>query len=282
MDINGWKYYNHAAVPATAPNEEPDLSSIYNSKIWKLGRESTPLLARWTTDFDCGYETNWWYVVKDTAFDITKLKAKRRYEINKGIKNFEVKLINPICHKKELYSVQVAAFSAYPKKYRPVVDKESFISGVENWETYIVFGAFFRETGELAGYALLSQVSDNFINFSVLKTNPVFEKYSVNAALCERIVSHFDCFLSKGGIICDGSRSISHETNFQDYLEKYFGFRKAYCKLHIAYNPRIKWLVKMLCPFRRILQKFDKIGFIHQINSVLYMEELCRSKAVGK
>ena len=44
---------------------------------------------------DCGYETNWWYVVKDTPFDLNSLKAKRRYEINKGIKNFEVIDIDP-------------------------------------------------------------------------------------------------------------------------------------------------------------------------------------------
>ena len=85
-----------------------------------------------------------------------------------------------------------------------------------------------------------------------------------------------------GKYICDGARSISHETNFQDYLEKYFGFRKAYCKLHIAYNPRVKWIVKMLFPFRKMLHRFDQIGFVHQINSVLYMEELCRSEAVSE
>ena len=40
-----------------------------------------PLLARWTEDFDCGYETEWWYVIKDTPLDLSKLKKKRRYDI---------------------------------------------------------------------------------------------------------------------------------------------------------------------------------------------------------
>ena len=53
-----------------------------------------PLLARWTSDWDCGYETEWWYCIKDTPFDISTLKSKRRYEINKGNKNFEVREIN--------------------------------------------------------------------------------------------------------------------------------------------------------------------------------------------
>lgn len=110
-----------------------------------------------------------------------------------------------------------------------------------------------------------------------MRACPESEKKGINAAMVAAIVEDYNARLGKNFYINDGARSISHETNFQDYLEKYFGFRKAYCKLHIAYNPRIKWAVKVLFPFRKILRKFDEIGFIHQINSVLYMEELCNS-----
>lgn len=119
------------------------------------------------------------------------------------------------------------------------------------------------------------------MNFNVLKTDPAFEKYSVNAALIEKILKNYKEFLECGGIICDGARSISHETHFQDYLEKYFGFRKAYCDLHIQYNPRIKWLIKLLFPLRKILLVFDGIGMIHSINGVLKMEEVCCKKRVN-
>lgn len=237
-----------------------------------------PLLARWTTEFDCGYETTWWYVIKDGPFDIMDLKSKRRYEINKGIKNFDVKVINPEQYEEEMYSIQVAAYSAYPKKYRPKIDKNSFIDSLANWGQYTVLGAFYRKTNEMVGYAYFEWESDNYIGFKVLKTNPEYEKYSINAALVEKILSYLSNFLESGGIICDGSRNISHETKFQDYLEKYFGFRKAYCKLHVAYNPRIKWLIKLLYPVRRVLLKFDEVGIIHQANSILYMEELVRSQ----
>lgn len=96
------------------------------------------------------------------------------------------------------------------------------------------------------------------------------------------IVEDYNDRIGKNFYINDGARSISHETAFQDYLEKYFGFRKAYCKIHIAYNPSIKLVIKMLFPFRKMLRRFDEVGFVHQINSVLYMEELCRSKVVSK
>ena len=53
------------------------------------------LFARWTSEFDCGYETNWWYVIKDKEFDLSALKSNYRYKINKGNKNFDVRVINP-------------------------------------------------------------------------------------------------------------------------------------------------------------------------------------------
>ena len=244
-------------------------------KSGKRGGGGTPLLARWTSDFDCGVETNWWYVIKDTPFDINALKAKRRYEINKGIKNFAVKEFDPENYADELYNVQISAYSAYPKKYRPSVDKQEFLSSVQHWD-YVCLGAFDRESDELCGYALLSKESEFYVAFKVMRTNPHCEKNGVNAALVEGILRHFNSFLTHGGYICDGERSINHETAFQDYLKKYFGFRKAYCKLHIVYRPGIRWVIPILYIFRGFFKKLDNIPVIHSINAVMRMEEIAR------
>lgn len=66
-------------------------------------------------------ETSWWYVIKDTPFDIHVLKAKRRYEINKGLKNFDVRIINANDYAKELYKITKSAYLQYPDKYRPSI-----------------------------------------------------------------------------------------------------------------------------------------------------------------
>lgn len=274
--MRNWKYYNHAAIPVSPPHESVEITPVIDKTIWKM--KGSPLFARWVTDFDCGYKTNWWYVIKDTPFDIAELKSKRRYEIKKGVKNFDVKVIEPTEYKEELYLVQVAAFSAYPKKYRPSINKENFLSSIDDWSDFTVFGSFYRETGELTGYALLSEDSDSFIDFKSMRSKPTYEKYSVNAALVDGVLRYYDGFLKAGGYICDGSRSVNHETAFQDYLEKYFNFRKAYCHLHIEYNPKVKWLIKMLYPVRRMLSKMDNIGGLHQVNSVLRMEEISRTE----
>lgn len=236
------------------------------------------MLARWTSDWDCGYETNWWYVIKDTPLDISQLKAKRRYEINKGMKFFEVKQISPQKYAEELCQVQVAAFSAYPEKYRPHVEINSFVQEVAHWNDTIVFGAFYKENNQLVGYARLKKMDEFWLEFNVLKANPDFEKCAVNAAIVAEILKFFEPFLKKGGIICDGSRSINHETHFQDYLEKYFNFRKAFCNLHVVYNPKIAWGIPILYCMRKTLMKLDNIGSVHRINAVLKMEEIVRSQ----
>ena len=144
-----------------------------------------------------------------------------------------------------------------------------------------MYGAFFRETGEMTGYALLLD-RDDYIDFAVLKSNPDFEKFQVNAALVHKIVGDYSSIIQQGKYICDGARNILHETHFPDYLEKYFGFRKAYCKLHLVYSNKYKWLVNILYPIRGLLKRFDNIGKIHQINGVLTMESIVRKQEQDK
>ena len=275
MSISDWKYYKQAAVSTLAPHETPDTSVIASGEIWSAFPGKKPLLTRYSTDWDCGHESTWWYVIKDTPFDITSLKSKRRYEINKGNKNFSVRIIDPLEFQNELFEITKESYASWPKKYRPSVDKTSFINGLENKGNRSYYGALFSETNELCGYAV-TKAEGSWIDFAVLRVMPSYEKYAINAALVNKILELNKEFIENGGYICDGSRSISHETAFQDYLEKYFEFRKAYCSLHIEYNPRIKKWINALYPIRKILKKLDGIGAVHKINGVLSMEELVR------
>lgn len=281
MKTSEWLYYNHAAIPTTAPHETPDLTPISDGSIWSI-EGKRPFMARYTTDWDCGYNTEWWYVIKDSPFDISTLKTKRRYEITKALRFFDVKEINPIEYADDLAHVQEQALSAYPAKYRPVFKRNLFIKSVQEWSRQIetgslkAFGAFYKENNKLAGYSLVN-VNSSFLAFSVQKTIPNFEKYNINAALVNGILESFKDELSKGRYICDGTRAINHETHFQDYLEKYFGFRKSYCKLKIVYSHPFKFLVAFLFPFRRLFAFIDRrIGTCHQVYALLRMEEIAR------
>ena len=218
------------------------------------GRKGRPLFARWTEDYDCGYETTFWYCIKDDIFDISALKSKRRYEIKKGLKNFDVKVIDPFQYSEQLYDVAVMAFSAYPEAYRPKIEKRAFINGIDEWTITgsTVFGAFDKESGRLCGYAQLIERA-RAINFNIEKTIPEFgSKRESMLLFAWRLFYTIRKRIEEGYYIVDGTRAISHETHFQDYLEKYFGFRRAYCHLHVdVSNGGFCWCWKRYILFER-------------------------------
>ncbi len=272
-----WKYYNYAMLPkGVAPHEDVDTSKIQDGSIWHSG--GAPLFARWTSDFDCGYETSWWYVIKDNEYDIQNMKAKRRYEITKARRNFEVHVIDPNEHCETMINIHLEKLKTYPEKYRPSLDRSQW--DFKKWNG-IFFGAFLKNedgvASDLCGFSLLS-CGKKQIYFSLQSVLPYKERDGVNAALIDGILTHFQKELASGMYICDGERNLYHETFFQDYLEKNFGFRKAYCKLHIVYRPVIRWIIPALYFFRRILNKLDSISLVHRINAVMRMEEIRRGE----
>ena len=271
MNAGGWRVYNHILIPTCAPHQEADISWICNNALWK----NNLLLARWTTDFDCSEVTEWWYVIKDTSFDLSLIKSKRRYEINKGIKNFEVvRLETPSSYAQEIYDINIDAYSTYPRKYRPKISRVDFIKSIEKWDDkrYYVYGAFNKSDNSLCGYAFLEK-KECILDFSMLKVRPSFEKLGINAAIVYRIVQDFNNELSEDFYIVDGCRSVFHETAFQDYLEKYFGFRKAYCKLNIVFNPKYEKIMLVLYKFRKIFKMLSFISIFNKINCVFIMYE---------
>lgn len=270
--MDTWDYYNHAAISSVAPHQEPDLSVVQSGKIWSM--PGKPILARWTSDWDCGYETQWWYVIKDSPFDILALKSKRRYEINKGNRFFEVRIINPVVYIDDLFRITIDAYTSWPEKYRPTVEKKQFKERAITWKDKVVFGAFSSDDKKLYGYALLYD-KGTYLEFRELRVTPEQEKNAINAAIVNGILESYAERFVDGFYIVDGARSIRHETAFQDYLEKYFGFRKAYCTLHVAYCNWMKMVVNVLYPFRDRISTSTGLG--SSIKSILVMEEICRS-----
>jgi len=274
MQIEGWRYYNHAALPTTPPDAPVNMEPVEDGTIWKIDKGC--YLARWISNYDCLEKTNWWYVIKDSTFDINQLKSKRRSEINKGKRNYYIKEIDAATFKDDIFLVQKEAYSEYPSKYRPTIDREALNREIDNWTQYRVFGAFSNASNSFDGYALL-KINGRCIEYLVHKVKPDAERLGINAALVNGILDAFNEYLSGGFYLCDGSRNISHETHFQDYLEKYFGFRKAYCVLHIKYSARIRLIVLALYPFRRMTYTLDNFAVFHKINGILRMEEIARS-----
>ena len=263
-----WKMYNHAIIPDEAPYAEPNKDDICKACRMK------GLFVKYTTNFDCNNATDWWYVIKDGNFDLSELKAKHRYEITSGLKNIDVKIINAENYSKELYDVYISATNSY-SGFKNSATYENFKAKCDNCKkNEFYYGAFQKSTNILVGYALCV-VHDDYVDFQVLKIDPKYLKLKASAAIVYTLLTDY---LSKENIkfICDGERSIRHKTHFQDYLEKYFGFRKAYCKLNIIYNSKFYIILKLVFPLRKILDRFSNNAYINNISSMCKIEELLR------
>ncbi len=274
----GWKYYNHALVPMCAPHEEPNIVKTLNGKTWKTGGV---FFARWTTDFDCNEQTEFWYCIKDTPFCLNSLNAKKRYEITRGLREFDIKIINLAEYIDQIFTVRAALHKTYPKQYIKSDSEDDKRKITINIQTqckdsrFRSIGAFVKGTDILCGYA---DIVDNgsYYDFVRMVVNPEYERFHVNAALVYGILENIKEDLEKGKYISDGSRNVSHITKFQDYLVKYFGFRYAYCRLMIKYRPIVGFFVGLLYPFRRCGIFKLKNNKIYLISSLLFQEELRR------
>lgn len=271
MKIDGWKYYNHAVIPTTAPHEKVDLTPINNGSIWKI--DGKPLFARWTSDFDCDAETNWWFIIREAPYSIDTLTSKSsRKDIRRALKRCNVIKINPNEYLEDLYNCYKAAYRRY-KKADNFKEKNVFISDcIEDYKNGIEFwGGFDIETGILIGYMTVA-VYESHVDTLTAKFWPEYMTLGVSDAIYHTILNYYLNILGKK-YINGGSRNINHLTETQEYKERHFDYRKAYCRLHMAYNPKFRALIKVLCLCKRILQSFDNITFIHQINSVIKMQE---------
>ena len=138
-------------------------------------------------------------------------------------------------------------------------------------EKYTCWGGFEAETQTLIGYMIIEDCGD-FIKTLIAKFDPDYSRCCVSDILYFTIVTHY-INEQKKRYISSGERTINHVTGTQEYKIRRFGYRKAYCNLHIEYSPKIKWLMRILFVFRKLLAKLDKIRIIHLINSLLKMQE---------
>ncbi len=273
-----WKYYNHALVPALPPHMKPDTGHIRDGSAWRPGR-AYPLFARWTSDFDCGYETGWWYCIKDDVFNIEAVKSNYRFKIRKSLKRTSVRQINQADHTERLYEILDRCVSEYSVKYRPRIDREKAVSSIKAsaGDPGIVYIGCFEKTEDLlVGYAVCS-INLDMLELTEVKVLSEYQNTNAHAALVYYICLEF---LNKKAVryISSGERNIRHETNYQEYLIKYFGFRRAYCTLNIEYAPAMKAAVALLFPFMLMLKNTNS-RLLYNIYCLLRQEEIRKSFA---
>jgi hypothetical protein len=118
-------------------------------------------------------------------------------------------------------------------------------------------------------------IENNSINYSTIKFDPTYLKLYPSYALFYEMNRYY-LNEQKNLYVNDGAKSISHDTNIQEFLEKKFNFRKAYCKLEIVYRFDIKILVSILYPFKQFIFNINNKIF-KKLSVLLRHEEIRRS-----
>lgn len=268
-----WSLYNGALVPDAPPHHEIKLSK---KEAKELLRKSKAYLLRWPSDFDCGHETGWWYLIRDKGICLEEFKSKIRKQILKGLANCIVKKVDAEFIAQNGYEVYKSAFSSYDTFMKPVEEEEfqQRMRARKDNPIYDFWAAFCKEDQKVIAY-FMNRVDSEYCMYSTGKFRPEYLKINVHQALVYEMTNYYLCELGLK-YVCAGARSISHKTNVQDFLERKLHFRKAYCKLNVLYKGGLRLIIEILYPFRNIISKIDT-NFTNKITVLMRQETMRRS-----
>jgi len=263
-----WYKYHGALLPRVATHQE-----IYLSKkeAKELLKKSGAYFLRYTNEWDRG-DGAFWYVIKDNFLGMGELSGNTRSKIRRGQKRNEVRKITNDYLARHGYEVYAAAFKGYSTFVCPL-SKEKFESYVVS-SKHEYWGVFDKENHRLVAYSE-NFIEENMCHYSTIKFHPKYQKnYTSYALLYE--MNQFYLNDKKIRYVNDGARSISHDTNIQEFLIEKFKFRKAYVQLNIAYRWDIGLIVKILYPFKKFIKKLSH-PLANKISVILYQEQIRRS-----
>lgn len=260
----GYRLYKGAWIFERDPHTEQKLRSEEVKSLFSQGG----LMIRNAYDFDCGQETSFWYVIKDSFGGMEELSSKMRNQVKKCFKTMRVEKITSDELKKNGYPVFVEASESYKVKSIPPTEEE-FLSRINNAEENEFWGCYDIETNKLVAFSM-NCVSAESCEYRTMKAIPAFQKLYAYYGLIYEMNRYY---LEERGLkyVNDGGRSITNHSNIQPFLIEKFNFKKAYCHFDIYYKWWLRVAVRTLYPFRKLIK-------VPQVQSLLNMEAMAHNQ----
>lgn len=270
MIINGvsWRLYQGALLPDAASHIDV---SISKEQAREAMRTSGAYFIRYTDRWDSS-PGEFWYVIKDHYGDIEELSSKTRNQVRKALKNCRIEKIDAtelLNHGFELYQ---NAFSRYSGPL-DTVDRSTFEREVGEGNRREYFAVYTAENKMIA-YGV-NKIYDDVCYYDAIRLHPDHLGLYPGYALIYTMNRYY-LHEKKFKYVNDGARSISHETNVQDFLISKFKFRRAYCRLNIVYRWDVAIIVRCLYPFRKWVQ-YCSLALCKKLFALLTQEEIRRS-----
>jgi len=263
-----WREVHGAIIPYSLPHRGQVIEPREAKRILK---ESGAYLIRWESSFDMTAGGSWWHLIKDSAPDISTLGAKARNQVRRGLREYRIERCSRDVIVEKGYAVYAAAYERY-ETFERQFGMEEFAAAVLAMPDSIEFWAVFdRHKGELAGFGE-NIVDGGACFYSTMWFRPEALRNYASYALIHVMNNHY---LAERGFryVSDGARNISHDTGIHRFLEQKFGFRRAYCRLHIVYSPLVGLAVKLLFPFRKVVSRLTRSS---RFEVLMRQEELRR------
>lgn len=246
-----YENYRHALIWAGALEKEPKLSPTEAKSIL---RKSKSWMLRNVYDFDCGEETNFWYIIKDSYSESEYSKKIRKY-IEKANAKFYIRIISRKRILEQGYEVYLRAHDHYKIDDGFKFSRKNFLDeifGMDEKE-YEFWGCIDKETDILQAYCIC-HIHDGICWFKYSRANPEFlpKYYPMYGMYDARHKYYLQDIKLK--YVLTSARSITGHSNIQNFLIEKFGYRKAYCRLKIFYKPWLKLAVNIAYPFRSLIQ----------------------------
>lgn len=268
IDVSGvqWMKYQGALIPAAAM---PVYVNLSRHEAIQAIKQTGALFMRFTNR-PSTHQTNWWYMVC-RRYDIAKVSSNTRSKIHRGLKRLQVMPVAPSWLADNAYDCHVKSYQRY-KHASPQSETafRRFLLSMENQPIFNVWSCTKQDT--VVGYILCLCDRDGVFMHTIDITPEGLHDYAAYAMLhcvLEKYVNENKLAVS------NGSRSISHATEMQDFLSK-FGFKREYCQLHVVYRPDVAVIVRFLYPLRKLLHLFEIIPLVHKVSAVLYQEQILR------
>jgi ribosomal protein S18 acetylase RimI-like enzyme len=249
VDDVDWYSYQGFIAPAYLHHCIPDIESTMAARaVSKCGG----LFARWTSDFDRPSISDWWYVIRDGSYSLNDCGSKMRNQVNRGLKRFTVRHLS--C--KELLSTGYEVCRKAVKRY----NNDNFLPSRQAFERRVTAASNYPDVVEYIGVFSEKQLvgfSENYIQDGGVYWESIWLDPEFIGDYSSYALTHYmlDYYLTNRRMryVSDGSRSIYHETNVQEFFITKFGFRRAFARMHIKYSIPVRVAIDCLYPFHRTL-----------------------------
>ncbi len=280
IEVDGidWYDYQGFMMPAYLPHCTPPISELTAQKI--LSSSGLPFV-RWNVDFGIDSETEWWYVLRTKPWDIQQASRNTRSKVRRGMKRFTAKIVTSSEIRRHGYRLCLRAQQRYGRKGF-VVPEEKFnrnIEVAENYnDTFEYYGVY--DGNNLVGFSE-NYIQDNAVFLEKIWYDPAGLRNYSSYVFMQGVLEHY-LNKRKFKYVLDGSRSIHHKTNIQEYLIDVFGFTKVYAKLNIVYSKKFNFMVKIAYPFRGVFSKLSErtnSAFCDNTSAILkqeYIRKACQ------